>query len=419
MLEIASHVRCARSQHVEVALSAPINSFVQAANDSIDSDFQDIANAEKSCYCDWATSLDLLPVSGRETKRNHVFLGVSISSTRFSNTPSEYPEELGVIYHAQVCTVHEQKHHEQISLPAKRTDSENQHGTLNWECIPMGFIRLRFITVLAASILSAISVGAHTVALKDGRLIQFQQYRTTENALLYVDDHGKEISIPLTSIDLDRTRELSAGDKPPLDLPGLSPPDRPQTNAENQSLGELARQRRPTEAQTTTKQVWTSDDFRSASEDEAPIAAKTQEGSASETLEKFRLLGKEELGTAVLRRGNAPNVDFPSRKDWEERVFEAKQTWLDQVDRMVAHKDSDKDSQNTEIRLAQGAQKNFERIAAEGVLQARAVNDPALKAHLQYQRQQEFCKQTTGDLLEKCLASLDQLKWQMQREGIW
>ena len=106
-------------------------------------------------------------------------------------------------------------------------------------------------------------------------------------------------------------------------------------------------------------ECWTSDDFRSASEDEDPIAAKTQEGSASETLEKFRLLGKEDLGTAVLRRGNAPNVDFPSRKDSEERLFEAKQTWLNQVDRMVAHKDSSKDSQNTEIRLAQGAQKTL------------------------------------------------------------
>ena len=83
----------------------------------------------------------------------------------------------------------------------------------------MGFIRLRFITVLAAAILSATSVSAHTVVLKDGRLIQFQQYRATENALLYLDDHGKEISIPLTSIDLDRAPELSASDKPPLDLP--------------------------------------------------------------------------------------------------------------------------------------------------------------------------------------------------------
>jgi hypothetical protein len=86
---------------------------------------------------------------------------------------------------------------------------------------------------------------------------------------------------------------------------------------------------------------------------------------------------------------------------------------------MVGHKDSSKDAQDTEIRLAQGAQRTFERIAAEGVLQARAVNDPTLKAHLQYQRQQEFCKQTTGDLLQQCLGSLDQLKWQMQRESIW
>jgi hypothetical protein len=78
-----------------------------------------------------------------------------------------------------------------------------------------------------------------------------------------------------------------------------------------------------------------------------------------------------------------------------------------------------KDSRDEELRLAVGAQRTFERISQEGVKQARAVNDPVLKAHLDYQRQQDFCKQTTGDLLFKCQASLEELKLKMQREGTW
>jgi hypothetical protein len=42
--------------------------------------------------------------------------------------------------------------------------------------------------------------------------------------------------------------------------------------------------------------------------------------------------------------------------------------------------------QHAELRLAEGAQRNFYRIADEGIQKARAVNDPILKAHLEYQR---------------------------------
>jgi hypothetical protein len=184
------------------------------------------------------------------------------------------------------------------------------------------------------------------------------------------------------------------------------------------SLANAARKNRPKDAPMTTKRVWTDDDFSSAKESSTTITGTSQE-SASETLRKFLSLGKEELGAAVLKLANAPDVVFFDRRNWEQKLFEAKQAWLDQVDRMVAHKDSAKDAQDEEIRLARGAQKTFERIAHDGIQQARAVNDPVLKAHLQYQRQLDFCKQTTGDLLQKCQDSLDQLKWQMQREGTW
>ena len=58
--------------------STPINAFVQAANDPINSYFQNVTDAEKSCNGYWATSLNLLPMPRRKTKRNHVLLAVVI-----------------------------------------------------------------------------------------------------------------------------------------------------------------------------------------------------------------------------------------------------------------------------------------------------------------------------------------------------
>lgn len=141
--------------------------------------------------------------------------------------------------------------------------------------------------------------------------------------------------------------------------------------------------------------------------------------SASSTPEKFRHLGKENLGAAVLKMANAPDVDFADRRNWEQRLFEAKQAWLDQLERMESHKNSSKDVRDTEIRLTEGAQSNFERIAGEGIRQARAVNDPKLKAHLQYEKQADFCRGATGAFLQQCIASLDRIKSQAQQEGNW
>jgi hypothetical protein len=183
------------------------------------------------------------------------------------------------------------------------------------------------------------------------------------------------------------------------------------------SLADAARKNRPKDAQVTPKRVWTNDDVASSSGTEATAAQSTPE-SASDTLRQFRLSGKEDLGTAILKMSGV-NVDFPNRKDWEQKVFEAKQTWVLQVDRTTGHKDAAKTSLDEELRLALAAQRTFERVSEDGVKQARAVNDPLLKAHLDYQRQQDFCKQASGDLLFKCQAALDQLRIKMQREGIW
>ena len=182
------------------------------------------------------------------------------------------------------------------------------------------------------------------------------------------------------------------------------------------SLADIARKNRPKDARPTPKRVWTNDDI--ASSNVSDESSQKTKNSDSETLEKFRSLAKEQLGDAVLRMSGI-DVDFPNRKDWEQRLFDAKQAWVLQIDRTIAHKDAAKDSRDEELRLAIGAKRIFERIRDEGVEQARATKDPVLKAHLDYRRQEEFCKQTSGDLQIRCQESLEQLRIKMEREGTW
>jgi hypothetical protein len=185
------------------------------------------------------------------------------------------------------------------------------------------------------------------------------------------------------------------------------------------SVADAARKNRPKDGQPSAKKVWTNDDIHSTSPagttSDGPVVPK----SDAEVLRQFKSLGKEDLGTAVLKLAGAPNADFPDRRNWEQRLFEAKQSWIDQVDRMEAHKDSSKAAQEEEIRLAEGAQQIFDRISSEGILQARATKDPALKSRLDYQRQLDFCIHVSGEAHDRCMAALEQLKWKMQKEGIW
>ena len=193
----------------------------------------------------------------------------------------------------------------------------------------------------------------------------------------------------------------------------------PSTSGNAQdSVADAARKNRPKD-QPAPKKVWTNDDIPSASVSSRPSNEPVAPKSNAEILRQFKSLNKEELGAAVLRKAGAPNADFPGRKDWEQRPFDAKQTWINQVDRMEGHKDASKATQEDEIRLAQGAQRIFDRISEEGILQARATTDPALKARLEYQRQQDFCMHVSGDAHDRCMAALEQLRWKMQKEGIW
>lgn len=193
------------------------------------------------------------------------------------------------------------------------------------------------------------------------------------------------------------------------------------TKTQQESLGDVARRNRPKDAKTSPKRVWTTDDFESAGDGPSSVDGVNggNQANPEDAVREFRSLDQEQIGTAVLKQANAPDVAFPDRKDWEQRLFEAKQAWIEQVARVAAHKDANKDVQDEELRLATGAQRNFYRIANEGIEKARAVNDPILKAHLEYQRRLESCKSMSGDLYMSCVRGADEFKWQMQRDGSW
>jgi hypothetical protein len=122
-------------------------------------------------------------------------------------------------------------------------------------------------------------------------------------------------------------------------------------------VADAARKNRQNTAQTARKKVWTNDDLPSTIVPEILPKGPATPLSDSEILRQFKLLGKEELAAAVLKRAGAPNADFPERKNWEQRLFDAKQSWVDQVDRVEGHKDASKASEEDEIRLALGAQR--------------------------------------------------------------
>ncbi len=193
----------------------------------------------------------------------------------------------------------------------------------------------------------------------------------------------------------------------------------PVTTPSQESVADAARKSRAKDQTTVTKRVWTNDDVASASSPEPSSPKQETRESVSAILERFRMLDRHELGVGVLRKAGAPDVDFPNRREWEQKLLDAKQAWIDQVDRMVAHKDASQASQEEELRLAVGKKRIFERIEAEGIEQARAQTDPVAKAHLAYKRQLENCTGATGQFRDWCDESLEQMKSKMQREGIW
>lgn len=120
------------------------------------------------------------------------------------------------------------------------------------------------------------------------------------------------------------------------------------------SVADAARKNRPKDAQPAPKKVWTNDDLPSVSVKSSEALSNVPVGpdSDSEILRQFRLLSKEELAAAILKRAGAPDVDFPERKrgfskqskrgwtswrGWKVIKTQAKQRWRRKFDMRREH----------------------------------------------------------------------------------
>jgi|HubBroStandDraft_2_1064218.scaffolds.fasta_scaffold36288_2 hypothetical protein len=125
-----------------------------------------------------------------------------------------------------------------------------------------------FLGLLPILLLGASPVSAYEVALRDGRIIQFQKYRVAQDKLYYIAADEREQSVPLITIDVERTRELNAKEVVPLELPGLAAQASSETtDSQASSLGEIAPQlrvKRVAEENVPSKRTYSSDDFASA-----------------------------------------------------------------------------------------------------------------------------------------------------------
>jgi hypothetical protein len=217
-----------------------------------------------------------------------------------------------------------------------------------------------FSGLLPILLLVALPVFAYEVALKDGRVIQFQRYRASESALLYIDGQGKEISIPLGSIDLDRTRELNSKENPPLNLPGLITASASGTADSQPSLGDIARKLRKDESK-GTKRAYTTDDLQSTGVDTRGQALSTENGKdPSKDREKLsQLLHLLERTTDrqafELILGKDADVQFPNRPAWESEVLVARLNYISNLKQCL----SDRVSEIEQTFRACGQYKNF------------------------------------------------------------
>jgi hypothetical protein len=191
--------------------------------------------------------------------------------------------------------------------------------------------RTRLLVVTALVLVFVTPLYAYRVALKNGQVIEFQTYRATETALLYVDDHGKEIRVPLSSIDLDRTSQLNSGESPALDLPGMQVQDSSTKTEPQPSLGEAARKLTKAATAGPVKRVFTDDDVAHSGATGAdalstgnsnPDAWQNRLRSMKATVDSLQNADANSLARKIL--GNL-DVEFPSRREWQEELFSRKE----------------------------------------------------------------------------------------------
>jgi hypothetical protein len=208
--------------------------------------------------------------------------------------------------------------------------------------------------------LMAVPLYAHRLALKDGQTIQFEKYRVTERTLFYTSGDGKEIAIPLTNVDLDRTQELNAQEPVPLDLPGLVLPG--VMSGTEPSLAEIARQQRKNTSRSAAKRVFTDDDVAHSSPAVPTVQTAPSEDTQMHTEPAQKIIDNLANKTATqLAKEVVGDIQFPGRDDWEQKLYGQGQRVLkfarDYLDRV---KNLDTITDPAERSTAIETAKNFE-----------------------------------------------------------
>jgi hypothetical protein len=237
----------------------------------------------------------------------------------------------------------------------------------------------KYILAAALVICAVVPLHAYELVLKNGKIVHFQKYRVDGQELRYVDADGKEGSIFLSEVNMDRTRDLNAKEWPALELPGLSN----QKNGDRAvvepqpSLGEIARKLREkgrVQTPVTSKRTFTNDDIQGSFPwsdmgpgDNWESSRNGANNSSIDTMRQFFNLDRVTLGRAILSMARIDvEIHFPERSDWEFSLYDAKQEMVHESLQATAHPN---DVQ--EQKLAEKRVNDFESIAGRGIQQAR------------------------------------------------
>lgn len=188
----------------------------------------------------------------------------------------------------------------------------------------MGNLRT-YVQAAAVLLLVSLSALAHQIALKDGRIVAFDRYRASEQSLFYTDGSGKEVKVPLSDIDYDRTRTLNATDPHPLDIPGLVLPTLPASNKEEPSLADIARQTQKGASASAATRVFTDDNFRHTTSvsqsQQQPMSAKDSLRANTEAANKA-ISDLESKTARQLSNEVVGDIQFVGRPNWEDRLHD-------------------------------------------------------------------------------------------------
>jgi len=171
----------------------------------------------------------------------------------------------------------------------------------------------------------AFSAAAHHVALKNGRIIQFEKYRVVSGQLYYTDSNGNEIQVALGDIDFERTKRLRSADNSTLNLSGLEPQGAQPAPNTSESLGDTARKVRPKNAPSTPQRVFTDDDIAHSSSTMIGLPVGNSTDFQSRMQNAQRLVDKwADKRPRELSDGIVGDNKFPGRDAWEQRLYEQK-----------------------------------------------------------------------------------------------